>query len=139
MGNRDGESGAENEADVAEGTLAQIEHGEGGDDDVDRIAHTLEIALPEERGHGGCGDGGVLPDEEGVVAALVAAAVIAVMLMVMVEEAGLPAHGTGGGIPLTGTANLPPPGLRPFGRKLVTALTAKVFLVAVGVFAVTIK
>ena len=42
-------------------------------------------------------------------------------------------------VPLTRAANLPPPGLRPIGRKLMTALTEEIFLVSIRVFAVTIK
>ena len=48
MRNRDGEGCAQDETDVAKGIFAGIKHGERGDDEMDRIAHSLEIVLSEE-------------------------------------------------------------------------------------------
>ena len=74
-----------------------------------------------------------------MVVALVAAAIVAVIHVVVVQEGGLPAHRASGAVPLARAINFPPPGLRPIGCKLVMALTAEVFLVSVRVFAVTIE
>ena len=74
-----------------------------------------------------------------MVAVFVAAAIVAVIFVIVMQEGGLPAHRAGGVVPSARPTNLPLPGLRPIRGKLVTALTAKIFLVTVRVFAVTIK
>lgn len=48
------------ESDLAERVVADKEHDDGGNDDVDRIAHTREISFASD-GRAGCGvDGGWL-------------------------------------------------------------------------------
>ena len=44
--------GTQNQSDIAERVLAQVEHGQGHKDHMDRIAHPLEICLSKEPGHG---------------------------------------------------------------------------------------
>jgi hypothetical protein len=40
--------GAQNQSDIAEGILAQIEHAQGHENYMDRIAHPLKIRLSKE-------------------------------------------------------------------------------------------
>lgn len=47
----DRKDGSQDETDVAERAFAQIEHGEGGCDDVDGVAHTLEVVFAKQRRH----------------------------------------------------------------------------------------
>ena len=68
MRNRDGEGCAQDETDVAKGIFARIKHRERGDRRV-------------------------LPDEERVVVALVAAAIVAVMRVVVMREGPFPHTG----------------------------------------------
>jgi len=42
----------QNQSDIAERVLAQVEHGQGHEDHMDRIAHPLKICLSKELGHG---------------------------------------------------------------------------------------
>lgn len=42
----------QNQSDVAQRVFAQVEHGQGHENDMDRIAHPLEIRLSKEFGHG---------------------------------------------------------------------------------------
>lgn len=44
--------GTQNQSDIAERVLAQVEHGQGYEDHMDRIAHPLEICLSKELRHG---------------------------------------------------------------------------------------
>ena len=44
--------GTQNQSDIAERVLAQVEHGQGHEDHMDRIAHPLEICLSKELRHG---------------------------------------------------------------------------------------
>ena len=44
--------GTQNQSDIAERVLAQVEHGQGHEDHMDRIAHPLKICLSKELGHG---------------------------------------------------------------------------------------
>ena len=74
-----------------------------------------------------------------MVAVFVAAAIVTVIFVIVMQEGGLPAHRAGRVVPPARATNLPLPGLRPIRGKLVTALAAKIFLVSVRVFAVTIK
>lgn len=44
--------GTQNQSDIAERVLAQVEHGQGHKDHMNRIAHPLEVRLSKEFGHG---------------------------------------------------------------------------------------
>lgn len=44
--------GTQNQSDIAERVFAQVEHGQGHEDHMNRIAHPLEVRLSEEFGHG---------------------------------------------------------------------------------------
>jgi hypothetical protein len=70
-----------------------------------------------------------------VVAFFVAAAVIAVMLIVMMHEAGFSADRTGRIVPPTICPLRP----RAFGCKLMMTVPALIFLIPIRIFAVTIK
>ena len=48
MGNRNGKGRSQDKADVAERIFAEIKHGERRDDEMDGIAHSLEIVLTKE-------------------------------------------------------------------------------------------
>lgn len=48
VGNRNGKGRSQDKADVAEGIFAEIKHGERRDDEMDGIAHSLEIVLTKE-------------------------------------------------------------------------------------------
>ena len=52
MGYPDIHHGTQNQSDIAERVLAQVEHGQGHEDHMDRIAHPLKICLSKELGHG---------------------------------------------------------------------------------------
>ena len=44
--------GTQNQSDIAKRVFAQIEHGQGHEDHMDRIAHPLKICLSKKFGHG---------------------------------------------------------------------------------------
>lgn len=44
--------GTQNQSDIAERVLTQVEHGQGHEDHMNRIAHPLKICLSKEFGHG---------------------------------------------------------------------------------------
>ncbi len=52
VGDPDIHHGAQNQSDITEGIFAQVEHGQGHEDDMDRVTHPLEIRLTEQPGHG---------------------------------------------------------------------------------------
>jgi hypothetical protein len=74
-----------------------------------------------------------------VIAALVAATVVAVMLVVVMQKAGLSADRAGRIIPLARAADLPRSRPRAVGDKLVVTHPAKILLIPIGIFAVSIK
>lgn len=80
-----------------------------------------------------------------MVAALIAAAIVSVMSIVVVQETGFPADWAGWIRSLIRSwrpTSLPrslPRYARAFGGKLVIAHPAKILLIAIGIFAVTIK
>jgi hypothetical protein len=89
----------------------------------------------EKLRHGrGC-DGSGFPDKERVVALFIAAAVVAVMLIVMVQKAGFSTNRAGRVAPPT----ICPLHPRAFGCKLMTAVPAEILLISIRIFAVTIK
>jgi len=89
----------------------------------------------EKLRHGRVCNGSGFPHKERVIALFVTAAVVAVMLVVVVEEAGFTANGTGRIFPLTICPLRP----RAFGCKLMMAVPAEIFLISIFIFAVTIK
>lgn len=76
MRNLDIKGGLEYQADISEGIFAEIKHRQSRDNNLNGIPHTLKIMLSEKRGHGGSGNGGGFPFKEGMIALLVAAAVV---------------------------------------------------------------
>jgi hypothetical protein len=73
-----------------------------------------------------------------MITLLIATAIIAVMFIVMVQEAGLPAHRTGWVAPLSLPRSLSRYA-RSVGGKLMVTLTALIFLITVRIFAIAIK
>lgn len=128
--------GAQDQGDIAERVLAQVEHGQGRENHMDRIAHPLEIRLPKEPGHGRRCDCCRLGHEHGVVTLLVAAAVMAVVFPIMVQEGGFSAHRAGRVNFRPRTARVPRQRIR---RELMPTLLALVFLVTMFIFSVAIK
>ena len=90
--------GTQNQSDIAEGVFAQVEHAQGHEDHMDRIAHPLEIRLAEQLGHGRGRDSGRLRHKDGVSAFLVTAGIVSVMLLVMVQESKPAANRADGGV-----------------------------------------
>jgi hypothetical protein len=88
----------------------------------------------EKLGHRSVCDGSSFPHKKRVVALFVAAAVVAVMLIVVVQKAGFSANRAGRIFPPTICTRTPEGG----GGKLMMAVPAKVFLISIFIFAVTI-
>lgn len=124
--------GTQNQSDIAERVLAQVEHGQGHEDHMNRIAHPLEIRLAKEFGHGRSRNSTGLWHEQRMVALLVTAAVVAVMLLIVVQEGSLSADWTDGvfRIALLG---------RCFRCPLKAALLTPVLLVSMKIFSEAIK
>lgn len=97
---------------------------------MDRIAHPLEVRLAKEFGHGRR-----LWHEERVAALFVTAAAVAVMLLIVMQESSFAANRTGGVIFRSGPPNLPPR----FRRPRMPAFPARVLLMSMGVFSISIK
>ena len=74
--------GTQNQSDIAERVLAQVEHGQGHEDHMDRIAHPLEVCLTKEFGHGRSWNGRRLWYEEGMSTS--PAGILAIVLSVVV-------------------------------------------------------
>jgi hypothetical protein len=89
----------------------------------------------EKLRHGRVFDGSGFPHKKRVIALFIAAAIVAVMFIVMVQEAGFPASWAGRIFPLTICPLRP----RAFGCKLMMAVSAEIFLISMRIFAVTIK
>jgi len=89
--------------------------------------------LAEERGHGRSSNIGRFPLKKGMIALLIAAAVVGIVFVIVMQK-GLSAHGT---------RRILPPMLFPcswaFGCKLMLAGSAEILLIPIGIFAVTIK
>ena len=102
---------------------------------MNRISHSLKIMFAEKLRHGRAGYGSSLPGKEGMIAAFITAAVVAVMLMVMMQETGFPADRTRRIAPLTSFPLRP----RAFGCKLVIARPALILLIPIRISAVTIE
>lgn len=99
VGNLDIHRSTQDQGDIAEGVLAKVEHGQGREDHMSRVAHPFEIRLSKEGGHGRGGDCRGLGHEHGVIASLVAAAVMAVMFPIVVKKGGFSAHRASGVTP----------------------------------------
>ena len=52
VGDLDIQNSPQDQGDIAEGVLAQIEHAQGHEDHMNRIAHPFEVRLSEQLGHG---------------------------------------------------------------------------------------
>lgn len=52
MGNFDVKGSTQDEADIAERVFAEIEHAKGSNNEVNRIAHSFEVAFSKQGGHG---------------------------------------------------------------------------------------
>jgi hypothetical protein len=102
---------------------------------VNRIPHSLKVCFPEQRRHGRSRYGGSFPGIERVIALLITAAVVAVMLIVMMQEASFPADWARRVTPLTSFPLRP----RAFGCKLVIARPALILLIPIRISAITIK
>ena len=76
MRNPDIHNGAQNQGDIPERVLSHIEHRQRRQNDMHRIAHSLEIGFSRQLGHGRRRNDCRLRDENGMAAFLVAALVI---------------------------------------------------------------
>lgn len=126
--------GTQNQSDIAEGVFAQVEHTQCHEDDMDRIAHSLKIRLTEQFGHGRSRDSRRLWYKQRMVAAFVTAAVVAVMLLVMVQKSSFAANGAGWVILRSGVNSCG--GIR---RPLMAALLAQILLMTMIIQSITIK
>ena len=136
VGDPDIHHGTENQSDIAEGILTQVEHGQGHEDHMDRIAHPFEICFPKELGHRWSGDCRGLRHKQGMITLFVSASIIAVIFHVMVQESRLAAHRAGGVSFCSRTAR---PSRRRFGSEWMPTLLTLIFLVSVFLFSVAIK
>ena len=84
VGKLDIHHSTQNQGDIAERVLAQVEHGQGHENHMDRVTHPFEIRLSKELGHGRRRDGSRLGHEHRMAAFLVAAGIVSVILTVMV-------------------------------------------------------
>ena len=126
--------GTQNQSDIAERVLAQVEHGQGHEDYMDGIAHTLEIRLSKELGHGWGRNGRRLWYEHGMAAFFVGAGIVGVMLSVVMQEGCFPANWAGRVIhPSCVNA------LRCPRRPLMPTLFALILLMTMRIFSVAIK
>lgn len=126
--------GTQNQSDIAERILAQIEHGQGHEDHMDGIAHSLEIRLSKELGHGRNGNGRRLWYEHRMAAFFVRAGIVGVMFSVVMQEGRFPANWAGGVILRSGINTFG--GIR---RPLMSALFALILLMTMSIFSVAIK
>ena len=76
MRNPDIHNSAQNQGDIPERVLSHIEHRQRRQNDMHRIAHSLEIGFSRQLGHGRRRNDCRLRDENGMAAFLVAALVI---------------------------------------------------------------
>lgn len=135
VGHLDIHHSTQNQSDIAERVLAQVEHAQGHEDHMNRIAHPLEIRLAKEFGHGRRRNSSRLWYEHGMVALLVAAAVVAVMLHIVVQEGCLAANGARGIFFRSGASNFS----TCFRCPLIPTLLTTVFLMPMRIFSVAIK
>lgn len=134
VGNMDVHGCPQDQGNIAEGILAQIEHAQGHEDDMRGITHPLEIRFSKELRHGRSRNSHGFWYKQGVVAFLVAAAVVAVIFPIVVKKGSLAANRAGRIILCSGID-----ALWCIRRPLVPTLLALVFLVSMLIFAISIK
>jgi|CZCB01.1.fsa_nt_gi hypothetical protein len=135
MRNLDVESSAQDQANVAERVFTQIKQGQSCNDNMYGITHTFKIMFSKKLRHGRACNGSGFVYKERVVTLFVAAAIVAVMLIVVVQETSFSANWAGRIFPPT----ICPLSPGAFGCKLMIALTAEIFLISIFISTVTIK
>ena len=86
---------SQDQSDIAERVLAQIEHAQGHENHMNRIAHPLEVCFSKQLGHGWGRDSSRLWYEHRMPALLVAAGVMVIMFATMVQIHGFAADWAG--------------------------------------------
>ena len=128
--------GTQNQSDIAERVLAQVEHGQGHKNHMNRITHPLEIRLSKEFGHRRSRDRCRLWHKNRVAAFLACAGVVDVVLSIVMHIHCFPANRALRVFLCPRAAHLPLWGIR---RPLMPALPALILLMTMFVFSVATK
>ena len=87
MGYLDTKYCSQYQADIAKRVFTEVKHTQRRNNDMWRITHPLETMLPTQMGHGRTLYVGFFPHKERVVTLFVAATVVTIMLVIMMQKA----------------------------------------------------